>query len=835
MKKTLCAFLAVILMFSLAPFAAASSGPQYFQRDYSSLIFGADRRPDATINTDGVTYNVYRVRYCVNPVAGLDPGYFMINIKVPVSYHGIEFTAEELAKAPILFTNPWGADIGSPAPNAEEVAFNYRILSWLKQGWVTVEPGMRGIEAVINGIYYGKIPNPIVDLKAAIRYLRFGSNATNIPGDKEKIFFSGFSSGGTAASIIGASGNTHMFDEYLDAIGAVPGRDDVFAAIPGAPLIAHNYSSSALTWQLYYDDSKTLEENLTQFKYTDDKVNRVNAGLLKEFVEYLDELKITASINGRQEMLTAANLDDYILQFIIDAADNAGDRDWDRTWRAFWDSERNFSGMYGIFESIFQANRGEVAWIFDDIDDGGGMWPAFGFNTDERSYVLSFGLYWMENYLEPPATIDPKLIEILEFQYKSVNPLHFILSDTNDRNIAPYWFIHQGTVDPAFSLAFLLTMNAALEMKGADTRMTLEWGVDHHITQSIDDDIIAWAREISGVGSWTDGASNWALPELSEALSNGLILEDMVGNWTRPTNRLLAAKAITNLIEKATGKTIDQIAAEKGYDMTNTFTDTNDKSVTFLKAARISNGVGNNSYNPTGTYTRAQMVTMLGRMTEEVFDLDLSGFRLGTDIYNDLNGFSYADQYIGWAADMRITLGDGGRDTFNPRGTLQNQQTVAFTLRSLKTLPLAYITFNGPTINDITASGLIVSPYGDALPPVMTQVGGQWALRSGDYIYFFITNDEIRRAETVIMDITYYDNNENWFIVEYCSNYPGDWNGIDLYKFTHFEKTGTEEFRTVRLELDRCNFTTGHNQGAQFRFGYGGDYLIKSVTISVLN
>ena len=179
----------------------------------------------------------------------------------------------------------------------------------------------------------------------------------------------------------------------------------------------------------------------------------------------------------------------------------------------------------------------------------------------------------------------------------------------------------------------------------------------------------------------TDGAQSSLVAELEEAIDLGFIPDSMIGNWTQPTNRLLAAEMIVMLIEALLDKSIDEVAVEKGFDMTDKFSDSDSMAVTFLKASGISNGVGDNNYSPDGTYNRAQMMTMLGRMAERVFDMDLSVFQLGTDVFTDVP--SYADQYVGWAAEVQITLGMGdGR--FGSDNDLENQHTGAFTLRAYK-------------------------------------------------------------------------------------------------------------------------------------------------------
>ena len=180
-----------------------------------------------------------------------------------------------------------------------------------------------------------------------------------------------------------------------------------------------------------------------------------------------------------------------------------------------------------------------------------------------------------------------------------------------------------------------------------------------------------------------DGAANWAKEELELALDAGLLIDEMFGKWAQDTSRLLAADAIVRLIEVSTGKTIDEIAAEKGFDMNDKFADTNSKAATFLKASGISNGIDGVNYGYAGTFTRAQLVTMLGRMAENVFGMDLSEYPLGSATFNDIPAsMDWAEQYIGWAVALDITQGDGGATTFNPGGNLTNQQTGLFTYRA---------------------------------------------------------------------------------------------------------------------------------------------------------
>ena len=101
-----------------------------------------------------------------------------------------------------------------------------------------------------------------------------------------------------------------------------------------------------------------------------------------------------------------------------------------------------------------------------------------------------------------------------------------------------------------------------------------------------------------------DGAHVSLVEELAIALELGFVPEAMIGNWREPTSRLLAAEMIVMLVEVVFEMDIDEIAEELDLDMSDTFSDTDNVAVTFLKATKISNGVDGVRYDPDGTFTR---------------------------------------------------------------------------------------------------------------------------------------------------------------------------------------------------------------------------------------
>ena len=133
------------------------------------------------------------------------------------------------------------------------------------------------------------------------------------------------------------------------------------------------------------------------------------------------------------------------------------------------------------------------------------------------------------------------------------------------------------------------------------------------------------------------------------------------------------------LIEKASGKTMAELAQEHGWDLTTGgFSDTNSAEVTFLKYAGVTNGMGDGTYAPESTFTRAQAVTMIGRTAEFFFGIEAKGDNPFNDEIDD-----WAVMYVGYAAENNITNGeDADLMLFGAGNLLQNQTTVMFTYRS---------------------------------------------------------------------------------------------------------------------------------------------------------
>ena len=104
----------------------------------------------------------------------------------------------------------------------------------LSKGYVVASPGVRGRDAKKNGKYDGKAPAAIVDLKAAVRYLKY--NKSRLVGNTNKIISDGTSAGGALSALLAASGNNADYAPYLKAIGAANTSDNIYGAFASCPI-----------------------------------------------------------------------------------------------------------------------------------------------------------------------------------------------------------------------------------------------------------------------------------------------------------------------------------------------------------------------------------------------------------------------------------------------------------------------------------------------------------------------------------------------------------------------------------------------------------------------
>lgn len=219
--------------------------------------------------------------YCTKPATKT---YESLAVFVPGAYFTAESQGDTYAcavneKAVVGGFTPATAPILMPINTASLSAqmsptvYGYEGLApYLEAGCIYVYAGFRGRSAGYDtasgsdDLFPGGSPWPVVDLKAAIRYLRY--NAASLPCDVSRVFVFGFASGGGASAVLGSSGDSALYEPYLESIGAAthdaagaPVSDAVAGSASWCPVTSFDMADAAYEWgQGQYSDAGTRAE-----------------------------------------------------------------------------------------------------------------------------------------------------------------------------------------------------------------------------------------------------------------------------------------------------------------------------------------------------------------------------------------------------------------------------------------------------------------------------------------------------------------------------------------------------------------------------------------------
>ncbi|AXQ79045.1 tannase [Streptococcus chenjunshii] len=174
-------------------------------------------------------------------------------------------------------TAPIVIPFNTPGYSAMSALTDYssQAADYTKEGMIYVSAGLRGRDS--------GAPLGVTDAKAAIRYLRY--NQGNIAGDTDTIFAFGTSGGGAQASILGASGDSSLYDAYLEEIGAVTGVSDAISGVMAwVPITNLDTANLAYEWNL-----GSARTDL------DDETQAISDDLAAAYAEYINELGLKDS------------------------------------------------------------------------------------------------------------------------------------------------------------------------------------------------------------------------------------------------------------------------------------------------------------------------------------------------------------------------------------------------------------------------------------------------------------------------------------------------------------------------------------------------------------
>ena len=473
-----------------------------------------EHRTITMVDGSTVNYVAYEQLYYVTNVE--DPNYQYLNIYVPDG---------ATSSTPILLRTYVGGYMAAQAGQPQAGDASGRAL---KEGLVVVIPGTRGRNSTIiatnddkksgikkgQTIYTGRAPNAILDLKAAIRYVRFFDDV--IPGDAEKIITDGISAGGAMSSLMGATGNHPDYEPLLQAMGAAPVRDDVFASVCFCPITDLDHADMAYEWLFNGTDSR---------QSGDPNVLAVSNELKALFPDYLQSLNLHTP-DGI--LLTADNYLEYIKQELIRSAQiakNAGADIPDSLGFTF-SEEASFGAppinggmnpsapqgsqrppmrhpmggskkageyitdldMAKYLNYVVSTQPLKTAPAFDTQGVAGQQ--ASGENDEFGDWTGSRVCFTQYGAMKTGTTLTPDL----QRNVRMMNPMNYIGDKRS--TVAQHWYIRHGARDRDTSFPVPINLALKLQNTGKDVNFLLAWNRPHSGDYALDE-MFQWIKEIS--------------------------------------------------------------------------------------------------------------------------------------------------------------------------------------------------------------------------------------------------------------------------------------------------------------------------------------------------
>jgi hypothetical protein len=368
----------------------------------------------------------------------------------------------------------------------------------LANGYVVVEPGCRGRDLEwSDGKYYGKAPTMIVDLKAAVRYLRY--NKGRIPGNTDWIITTGGSAGGALSTLVAASGNSSLYDADLKALGAAGTDDNVFLSASYSPITDLDHADMQYEWMwgtLPYVGGGTPGNTSASSSGTGKPVNQTYSGqLTNAFAGYLGTLALPG-ING-YGTLTAENYAGYMLTEYLEPAAakalsqtlTAAERETylkKNTWITWSGGQATFT-WDKFLAHVGSRSKGVPA--FDAFDLSATENSVYG---DATHNARHFTLYSLRHATgNPNAQLDSDLPQTIAM----MNPLYHLRRKNPSR--ARYWWIRTGTLDTNTAHTVVGNLAAITAGLGDSVNSALYWDGGHAVNFD-SPDLIEWIGKLTG-------------------------------------------------------------------------------------------------------------------------------------------------------------------------------------------------------------------------------------------------------------------------------------------------------------------------------------------------
>lgn len=374
------------------------------------------------------------VVYVANP-ASLD--YETLGIYVPGAYLEATangdgtYTASVKSDAQVgqftAATAPYVLPVNTPGFNASQAPtwLADGIANYTQAGMIYLQPGIRGRDNTTDSQgqeVVGGAPWGVTDLKAAIRYVRYNKDV--LPGDTDKIVSFGHSGGGAQSAVLGASGDSTLYNPYLEALGAAmkdkegnPISDAPYGTMTWSPITSLDYADAAYEWNLgqFADSNTRAEGTFTQ---------ALSQDLAKEYANYINQLglkhegqalTLTESSEG---IYTQGSYATYLEGVVNQSLNNfLADTSFPYTSDGAGPGGTTESVTYETAQAFIDSLNAETQWVTYDA----------AANRAKISSLADFAKYVKTASKSVPAfdALDRSLAENAVFGVADANELHF--------------------------------------------------------------------------------------------------------------------------------------------------------------------------------------------------------------------------------------------------------------------------------------------------------------------------------------------------------------------------------------------------------------------------
>lgn len=489
-----------------------------------SLNFDTSKYEIQTLTLNDKSFKVRafeKIVYLQHPV---DTNYQVMNIYIPEAYfEGKTINGYSAATAPIFFPNQVGGYMPAkpastkatgmgggmppmdgrmpqgmpPMPNGAGPMGGGKkqstVLVALSKGYIVASAGARGRTTKdAQGIYTGKAPAGIVDLKAAIRYLKF--NDATMLGNANKIISNGTSAGGAMSTLLGATGNNADYEPYLKALGAAKATDDIYAVSAYCPITNLDNADAAYEWQ--FTGVNAFKRNM--MPSMDNTAKKADGGnvltaeqiavsdKLKDlFPEYINSLKLK---NSKGEVLTLdasgnGSFKALVKFYVIASAQKALDAGTNLTALTWLTIKDNKVVDLDFDAYVRYMERMKTPPAFDALDLSAGENQLFGTAQIDKQHFTALAV---KNSTVSASVVDTKTV-------KMMNPMQYI-GKANTKT-AKYWRIRHGSKDKDTGLAIPVVLATYLANKGYVVDFALPWDKTHSGDYDLDE-LFTWIDSI---------------------------------------------------------------------------------------------------------------------------------------------------------------------------------------------------------------------------------------------------------------------------------------------------------------------------------------------------